>query len=94
MVYISDDGTAKTAINHDIIVKGKCVICGKPAKYISAKFISPLCEDCAKAQAIKLGVERGMKPEFVEVEDYYTQPCVEMNNIKKIVALSQDKSMG
>lgn len=29
MVYISDEGTAKTAINHDIVVKGKCVICGK-----------------------------------------------------------------
>ena len=72
----------------------KCVICGKPAKYISAKFISPLCEDCAKAQAIKLGVERGMKPEFVEAEDYYTQPCEEMNNIKKTVILTQEVARG
>lgn len=69
----------------------KCVICGKPAKYISAKFISPLCEDCAKEQAIKLGVERGMKPEFIEVEDYYTQPCVEMNNIVKVCEMKMTK---
>ena len=72
----------------------RCAICGKPAKYVSTKFISPLCEDCAKEQAIKLGVERGIKPEFIEVEDYYTQPCEEMNNIKKIVVLNQDKTVG
>lgn len=27
MVYISDDGTAKTPINHEIIAKGKCIYC-------------------------------------------------------------------
>ena len=72
----------------------KCVICGKPAKYISAKFISPLCENCAKEQAIKIGIERGFKPEFIELEDYYTEPCEEMNNIKKTLILTQEVAKG
>lgn len=72
----------------------KCIICGKPAKYISMKFISPLCEDCAKEQAIKIAAERGIKEEFVELEDYYTEPCEEMNNIKKMVILNNTETVG
>lgn len=59
----------------------KCAICGKPAKYFSMKFISPLCEDCSREQAQKLGAERGYKS--VELEDFYTEPCEEMNNVVK-----------
>jgi len=66
----------------------KCAICGKPAKYVSAKFISPLCEDCAKKQAIEIGVARGIRREFVEVEDYYAEPCEEMKNVVKSFSVS------
>lgn len=61
----------------------KCKICGRPAKYISMKFISPLCEDCAEEMAKQLGMERGMKAEHVELNDFYTEACVEMENIIK-----------
>lgn len=64
----------------------KCAICGKPAKYISFKFLSPLCEDCAKEQAQKLGAERGYA--HTELEDFYTEPCEEMNDIIKMVGVS------
>ena len=59
----------------------KCIICGKPAKYISKRFISPLCKKCAEKEAQKLGEARGLK--FVELEDFYTEPCAEMENISK-----------
>ena len=62
-------------------MKEKCAICGKPAKYISFKFISPLCEECAEKKAKELGEERGYQ--FAELEDFYTEPCKEMNNIVK-----------
>lgn len=60
----------------------KCAICGKPAKYISHKFISPLCEECAKKETERISKERN--EQFAELEDYYTEPCEEMNNIEKI----------
>ena len=60
----------------------KCAICGKPAKYISFKFISPLCEDCAKEEVQKIGAIRGER--CPEVEDYYTEPCEEMKNVAKL----------
>lgn len=59
----------------------RCIKCGKKAKYISKRFISPLCEKCAKEEAKKLGEARGLK--FVDVEDFYTEPCAEMENIVK-----------
>ena len=58
-----------------------CVLCGKPAKYISKRFVSPLCKKCAEKEAQRLGEERGLK--FVELEDFYTEPCAEMENIVK-----------
>lgn len=67
----------------------KCVLCGKPAKYISKLFVSPLCPKCAEKEAQRLGAERGMK--FVELEDFYTEPCAEMENIVKEVFLGQEK---
>ena len=68
-------------------MKDRCAICNKPARYVSAKFISPLCEECAKKQAIELGKERGIKEEFIELEDYYTEPCEEMENIAKFCGM-------
>ena len=68
-------------------MKERCAICNKPAKYVSNKYLSPLCEDCAKEQAKKIGLEHGIKPEFVEVDDYYTQPCEEMENIAKLCGM-------
>ena len=68
----------------------KCVICGKPAKYISEKYISPLCEECALAEAKKIGKEQGVKEEFIEVDDYYTQPCAEMENVVKEFVLEEE----
>ena len=47
-----------------------------------------------KEQAIKIGIERGFKPEFIELEDYYTEPCEEMNNIKKTLILTQEVAKG
>lgn len=72
-------------------MKMTCAICGKTAKYISPKFISPLCEDCAKEQAIKIANEYGINPEFVEFQDYYTEPCEEMNNIAKLCGTRLEK---
>ena len=72
----------------------KCIICGKPAKYVSKKFISPLCEDCAKKEVLKIAETRGVKPEFVEVDDYYTQPCTEMENINKMLILNNEENVG
>ena len=61
--------------------KMKCIKCGKKAKYISFKFASPLCAACAKKEVKKIAQERGeLNP---ELEDYYTEPCEEMNNIEK-----------
>ena len=74
--------------------ENKCVICGKPAKYISNKFTSPLCEDCARKEAIKIGLAHGVKEEFIELDDYYTQPCQEMNNIVKELTLNEEKPQG
>ena len=68
-------------------MKEKCVICGKPAKYISYKFISPLCEECAEKEAKKIGEARGLK--FVELEDFYTEPCEEMNDIVKTMSVEE-----
>ena len=62
-------------------MKEKCAICGKKAKYISKKFISPLCKSCAEEEAKRLGREMGIK--FPELEDFYTQPCEEMEDIDK-----------
>lgn len=59
----------------------KCAICGKPAKYVSFQFTSPLCEDCAKKETKRLSEERN-EP-YAELEDYFTEPCEEMNNIEK-----------
>lgn len=59
----------------------RCVICGKPAKYISMRFISPLCKKCAEKEAKRLGEERGLVG--AELEDFYTEPCAEMENISK-----------
>lgn len=59
----------------------KCIICGKPAKYISMRFISPLCKKCAEKESKRLGEERGLLN--VELEDFYTEPCAEMTNIEK-----------
>lgn len=67
----------------------KCAICGKPAKYISYKFISPLCEDCARKEAARLGEERGQVD--VDLDDYYTEPCEEMNDIVKSFVVTQAK---
>ena len=67
----------------------KCVLCGKPARYISKRFVSPLCKKCAEKEAQRLGAERGMT--FVELEDFYTEPCAEMENITKEVFLGQEK---
>lgn len=63
--------------------KMKCAICGKDAKYISLKFISPLCKDCAEKQTKKIAKERNEL--YAELEDYYTEPCEEMYNIEKKV---------
>lgn len=62
-------------------MKEKCAICGKKAKYISMKFISPLCKSCAEKEALRLGEEMHMKDP--ELEDFYTEPCEEMNDIIK-----------
>ena len=62
-------------------MKEKCAICGKKAMYISKKFISPLCKKCAEAEAKKLGENMGIKDP--ELEDFYTQPCEEMEDIIK-----------
>lgn len=67
----------------------KCAICGKPAKYISYKFISPLCEDCAKKEAKRLGELRGLTD--VDLDDYYTEPCIEMENVVKSFVATQIK---
>lgn len=68
-------------------MKEKCALCGKPARYISYKFISPLCEDCAQKEAQRLGALRGQA--HVEVDDYYTEPCKEMTNVVKSFTTSQ-----
>ena len=68
-------------------MKDRCAICNKPAVYVSNKYISPLCEECAKEQVKKIAIEHGINPEFVEVDDYYTQPCEEMENIAKICGM-------
>ena len=75
-------------------MKDNCVICGKPAKYISNKYISPLCEDCAKKEAEKIGAEHGVRAEFVEVQDYYTEPCEEMEIVAKAVTLDNELLQG
>ena len=62
---------------------GKCIKCGKPAKYISEKYPSPLCEECALEEAKRIGAEHGVPEEFVEIDDYFTQPCEEMLNVEK-----------
>ena len=59
----------------------KCILCGKPAKYISMRFISPLCPECAEKEAKRLGEERGLVG--AELEDFYTEPYAEMENITK-----------
>ena len=70
-----------------MLEKMKCAICGKEAKYISFKFVSPLCKSCAEKETKKLGKERGeLNP---ELEDYYTEPCEEMNNIQKKVVVEE-----
>lgn len=67
----------------------RCVICGKPARYISKRFVSPLCKKCAEKEAQRIGLERGMK--YVELEDFYTEPCAEMEHIEKEVVLGKEK---
>jgi len=62
-------------------MKEKCVLCGKEAKYISRRFVSPLCEECANKEAKKIGEARGIS--HVELSDFYTEPCAEMENIVK-----------
>lgn len=64
-----------------------CIKCGRPAKFISKKYPSPLCQECATEEAIKIGLEHGVPEEFVEVDDYFTQPCEEMLNVVKELAI-------
>ena len=72
----------------------KCIICGKPAKYISEKYQSPLCEECALKEAKRIGVEQGVREEFIEVDDYYTQPCEEMEDVIKEFILEDTEALG
>ena len=67
----------------------KCVLCGKEAKYISKRYISPLCKKCAEREAKRIGEEKGLK--FVELEDFYTEPCAEMENIQKFFTNGEAK---
>lgn len=59
----------------------KCKLCGAPGIYISKKFVSPLCKECAEKQVIKLAKDRNIK--FAEIDDFYTQYCEEMENVEK-----------
>lgn len=61
----------------------KCRLCGKKARYISKRYVSPLCKECAMKEAIKIGTSKGIDEKFIELEDYYTQPCKEMEDIVK-----------
>lgn len=69
---------------------GDCIICGKPAKYVSEKFISPLCEECAAKEAKKIGFSQGVPEEFIELDDYYTEPCEEMLFVEKEFAIEEE----
>ena len=68
-------------------MKEKCKLCGKKAKYISMRYVSPLCEDCARKEALRIGESKGYKD--VELEDFYTEPCEEMKNIQKSFTSAQ-----
>ena len=73
----------------EIDMEEKCVLCGKPAKYISKRYVSPLCKKCAEREAKRIGEEKGLK--FVELEDFYTEPCAEMENIQKFFTNGEAK---
>ncbi len=56
VLRIYDNGAPKEAYDeieaweakYEKLSKEACIKCGKPAKYLSAGWISPWCEDCAK----------------------------------------------
>ena len=63
-------------------MKELCRLCGKKkARYISKRYVSPLCKECAEKEALRIGESKGLK--YVELEDFYTEPCEEMNDVVK-----------
>lgn len=62
----------------------ECVKCGKKAKWISDKYISPLCDDCAVEETKRL-VEENNELDEIGVGDWFNHLIEEESGLTTFV---------